>query len=221
LNHVKKEEETMVQLRRSVLLLIAIFVSAAGFSGKPKTHERWGIKTSYAQPTNNPQTIDIKVLMRLKAPVKSLHLDVHNFYDKFIPGTYSGFKEGAFVKTTGWLHLAAYSTDDDDYHLQINDSKTNLKTCAIIEIPDPVNTHDASVKEHWKQGREFVDSVLGVKSPPKEPKHLLSKPVQVEVTGQLFYDLSHTNPGSRGKAKMKATSSWEIHPVWTIGLVNN
>lgn len=211
----------MAQFKRRALLLIVIFISLSGFSGKPKTHERWGIKTSYAEPTENPQTVDIKVLMHLKAPAKKLHLDVNNFYDKLIPGTYGGFKEGAFIKTTGWLRLAAYSIDDDDYHLQISSSRTNTKSCAIIEIPDPANAKNYTVKSRWKQGRAFIDSLLGGKTPPKEPKHLMSKPVQVEVTGQLFYDLSHTDPGSRGKAGMKATSSWEIHPVWTIHTVNN
>jgi hypothetical protein len=204
-----------------LLLFTIISVSAWGFSGKAKTHERWGIKTSYSQPPGNPKIIAISTLMHLKAPAKKLHLNVNNFYDKLIPGTYGKFKEGDFVKTTGWLHLAAYSTDDDDYHIQINGSKSDTTGCAIVEIPDPVNAPNDSTKNHWEQGRAFINNLFRAKAPPKSPRHLVSKPIHVIVTGQLFYDLSHTNPGSRGKAGMKATSSWEIHPVWTIELAKN
>ena len=116
---------------------------------------------------------------------------MNDFYDKLIPGTYGGFKEGDFVKTTGWLHLAAYSVDNDDYHIQINGSKSNLKSCAIVEIPDPVNAPNDSVRKQWEQGSTFINSLFKGKTPPKEPKHLMSKPIHVQVSGQLLISPTH------------------------------
>ena len=55
------------------IAIVSLLLSVAGFSGKPVQHERWAIKTSYAEPTANPKIIAIGTLMHLKAPSKKLH----------------------------------------------------------------------------------------------------------------------------------------------------
>ena len=46
---------------------------------------------------------------------------------------------------------------------------------------------------------------------------VLTHPAYVRVAGQLFFDVSHhPHPEARGKKKMKAVTSWELHPVYRI-----
>ena len=73
----------------------------------------------------------------------------------------------------------------------------------IVEIPDPRNAPDNITKIHWQNARTFVDSLCGSHSPGTSGKVL--KAIHVHVVGQLFYDLSHENPASRGKHGMKAS----------------
>lgn len=199
---------------RSAVLFV-IIIASLGVSRKPVTHERWPIKTSLENYRANPTEIGIAVLAGLPAPKDA---KLRDYNDKRLPGMFGGYKEGEFVATIGWLHLAAFSKDDSDYHLQITGERLNGNNCVIVEIPDPRNAGSLVTRNHWKVDRAFIDSLCRSRR-PSEAGSVFKKAVRVRVTGQLFYDLSHGNPASRGKKKMKAITSWEIHPVWTITLV--
>lgn len=211
--HTKDELNMRRYIGRSTVLFV-IIIASLGVSRKPVTHERWRIKTSLENYKGTPTEVGIAVLDRLPAPKDA---KLRDFNDKRIPGTFDGYKEGEFVATIGWLHLAAFSENDSDYHLQITGERLDGNNCIIVEIPDPRNARSAIVKNHWKADRAFIDSLCRSRR-PSEAGTVFKKAVRVRVTGQLFYDLSHGNPASRGKKKMKAITSWEIHPVWTIAL---
>ncbi len=199
--------------RFGIVFLACLSITALGLSPKVKSHERWALKTSYAELQTAPTPIGIDYLSELPVPTG---VTLGRYNRNLIPGKFGGFREGEFVRTTGWLHLAAFSTDDSDYHLQITGTSKSGDNCVIVEIPDPRNAARILVLDHWKADRIFIDSLCGGRR-PSAGGTVLRHPVRVVITGQLFYDISHRDPQSRGKKKMKAATSWEIHPVWTIG----
>jgi len=192
-----------------VLSLVSVFFL---LPARQVQHERWPIKTSYGDATKNPKKISLDVLGKLPVPQG---VTWKKYSDRLIPGTFGGYKEGDFVEMAAWLHLAAFSTDDSDYHLQVTGFRDKGDSCIIVEIPDPRNTASRTIKSHWQDARAFVESLCGGMR-PSEDGTVFKDAIYVKVTGQLFYDASHKDPGSRGKGKMVARTSWEIHPVWTI-----
>ena len=98
-----------------VIITVWIFFEQAG------AHERWKIKTSYAVAPGNAKTIAVRVLDKLGEPLPGQAKSLTKYAAKLLPGTINGFKEGDFVQTTAWLHLAAFSADDSDYHLQMTE----------------------------------------------------------------------------------------------------
>jgi hypothetical protein len=211
--HARDELSMSRYISKSIVLFIVIAASLGASSG-PVKHERWSIKTSLENYGGNPTEIGIAVLAGLPAPKDA---KLHEYNNKKLSGVFDGFKEGEFVETVAWLHLAAFSKDDSDYHLQITGDRISGNNCVIVEIPDPRNARSEIVRNRWKADRAFIDSLCHSRR-PSEAGTIFKKAVRVRVTGQLFYDLSHGNPASRGKKKMKAVTSWEIHPVLTIGL---
>jgi hypothetical protein len=199
-----------------VLIALCLVAVSTGFSGRPRSHERWAIKTTYDEAPGHAHTIELAALMKLPSP---RNVTVTRYNRRLIGGSFGGFREGEFVGTTGWLHLAAFSSDDSDYHLQVTSTKQSGNNCVIVEIPDPRNAASPAIRAQWSAERKSIDYLCGGKRPPEAGK-ILSPPVQVRITGQLFYDISHKNPKSRGKRMMKAATSWEIHPVWTISRIN-
>lgn len=195
--------------------ILAVVIIVPWLHSAPATkHERWKIKTSYAVAPVTAKTINLSTLETLGEPLPGQPKPVSKYAATLLPGKFHGFKEGDFVQTTAWLHLAAFSADDSDYHLQVTRSKTSGNNCVIVEIPDPRNAPNKETRTQWENARKFIDSLCGNKRPSEGGKPV--GPLHVRVTGQLFYDLSHETPGSRGKNGMKAITSWEVHPVWKI-----
>ena len=207
-------------LQQPGLLQIRIFTLVLGLSiivghAQPVQHERWAIKTSYRKQGGETKQIKLSTLLKLGTPELKSGEREKDYAEKVFTQKFKGFAEGDFVETSGWLHFILYSDDDDDYHVQISGKSNNGNNCVIVEIPKPSNAGDASSRAHWTRARAFIDSLNGGKSAPKAGKPL-KHPIHVVVRGQLFYDLSHKDPGSRGRGGMKAKTSWEIHPVWEI-----
>jgi hypothetical protein len=52
---------------------------------------------------------------------------------------------------------------------------------------------------------------------PTQGGNVMQGEAYVQATGQLFFDSSHASPGDpgggRGKKKMKAGTTWELHPL--------
>ncbi len=126
-----------------------------------------------------------------------------------------GGEEGQVVSLRGWLHGAALSADDSDYHVQLSGSKDNCDEMVIVEIPDDHCVFDAPLAKPALRARKFIDKALG--KAPRTTYRRMKTPREVIVTGQLFYDLHHemsADPGGRrGKGKCKAGGLWEVHPV--------
>lgn len=194
-----------------------------------KNHQRWPIKTSVsADPSlSKPVAIDVVSLANFPPEKESAKA-----FDKtFIPESPDKANhEGQMVTTEGYVHLVAFEVDDDsDYHIQINDKKTNspadLSPCLIVEIPHPQAAATPDLALKFAAARKTLrdqcfDGAI--------PNGTVATPLHVRVTGQLFYDLSHvatpSDPGGgRGKTvagtKMHATTCWELHPVTQIEIL--
>ena len=131
-----------------------------------------------------------------------------------------GGDEGQVVSLRGWLHGAALSADDSDYHIQLTASQDNCDEMVIVEVPDDHCVFDAPLAKPALRVRRFVDKALG--KAPRTTYRRMTVPREVIVTGQLFYDLHHetaADPGGRrGKGKCKAGGLWEVHPIVAITL---
>ncbi len=195
-----------------------------------KTHQRWPIKTAV---TTNPDLLTPKVLnVADLAHFPAEPGTPQEFDSTFIPSQpQPGLQEGQIVQVEGYIHLVAFEkTDDSDYHVQINDKATNavsdLNPCLIVEVPHPEAAATPDLADQFAAARKLLrDNCFsgGV------PTGTVTTPLHVRVTGQLFYDLSHSGSsdpgGGRGKkvngTVMHATTIWEIHPVTKIELLDS
>jgi hypothetical protein len=111
---------------------------------------------------------------------------------------------------------------DEDYHIQISNSRTDGGRCVIIEAPNPAFIKNATLSKQSAAVRLFIrDKLLHDKT--KEPSssgNVMVGEVFVEATGQLFFDASHSSlsdpSGGRGKKGMKAGTIWELHPLTSL-----
>ncbi len=175
--------------------------------------ERWPIKTSAHRMHESPKDVTFDQLIALPDPAGVTKNDAR-YQDAFIPTFPNSLnvQEGDIVRVTGWMHLVAYETDGD-YHVQISNSETSGDHCLIVEVPYPTYVKQApNLKSKCTAVRNFIKkNMLKGKDPGSAT--VLKTPVQVTVTGQLFYDDAHVGTPPRGKKGMHAATLWELHPV--------
>jgi hypothetical protein len=191
-----------------------------------KGEARWEIKTGLPAGALNrdARTIDLQALMDLENP----HLTAaqkgaiadQRWSEKITIGSKS-LREGDLVTVAGFLYHARCQTDGD-YHLEIGTSSSSGRRCLIVEVPDPGQVPNRSLRRLVTRVRGRLD---------KLPSRIFTgkgNPISVTVTGQLFLDSQHLrrdNPktgkkgdpsGGRGtkfNGKNCATNVWEIHPM--------
>ena len=73
-----------------------------------------------------------------------------------------------------------------------------------------------TVRQAARTVRTFIKSKLLANQEPSPQGSVMTHPVLVKITGQLFYDDAHVGDAPRGKKGMKAATLWELHPVTTI-----
>ena len=178
---------------------------------------RWPIKTS-VQP-GTPKVVPLADLLTLADPPGVTKHDPR-FQATRIPQFPNalGVQEGDLVTVIGWLHLVA-GEDDGDYHIQVSYRPTSGDQCLIVEVPRPEPAFVASgtVRQTARTVRDFIKSKLLHNQEPSSRGSVMTHPVLVTITGQLFYDDAHVGDEPRGKKGMKAATLWELHPVTAIG----
>jgi hypothetical protein len=114
------------------------------------------------------------------------------------------FHEGDLVTVSGVVIVSTCEHDDGDFHIDLG-SADGSSTCAIVEVPNPAYIAPGPL-------RTLIASAEAVAK-------TLAPGDQVTVSGQLFYDATHTSSadpgGGRGKHRC-AQSLWEVHPVLSI-----
>ena len=129
--------------------------------------------------------------------------------------------EGDLVSLTGWIRLVATSSDDCDYHIEVEAAPTGADGAIIVEIPEPDAAHvaDAALRAQLKSARQQLLAGLKIKGAPSPSGNVIGS-AYMTVTGALFFDAWHSPAcGNRGKQKVKlgsALTCWEIHPVTAV-----
>lgn len=196
----------------AALLAITLSQPAAAQSATGKCGvDRKPVKTRFVSGTPDHR-FSVSEFLALSVPARTAKKSAYQA--KVIEGG----QEGRLVSLRGFLHGAALSADDSDYHIQITGSPGNCAQMIIVEVPDDHCLPDARLAAPALRVRKFIDKALG--KAPRTTYRRMTNPREVIVTGQLFYDLHHetaADPGGRrGKGKCKAGGLWEVHPIVSI-----
>ena len=161
--------------------------------------ERWDVKTLSDATANTvnftPQTTTVKTLYNMKAPTSGAARHAAERQTYTVHAKLVGYKiEFDEEKQTG----------DHDFHIVIQDM--NGPETIIVEIPDPQcgGVCTSIKRDAIAQSRTTFQK--GVAAQPEAKFRPLKDPVEVDVTGVLFFDFAH---GQTGLAK----NCVELHPV--------
>jgi hypothetical protein len=114
------------------------------------------------------------------------------------------YHEGDLVTVTGFVLSSTCEHDDGDFHIDLGD-KAGGGTCAVVEVPNPTYIGDANLRAAVTKAQATA--------------HTLAVGDRITVSGQLFYDATHTtqhDPGGGRGVRHCAKSLWEVHPVFNI-----
>ena len=120
------------------------------------------------------------------------------------------------VTVTAYL-FAAKKEDDGDYHVILGHAaKSSINKFLNVEVSGV--PHSGAFRQPLISVRHDFESFF-----PQHDKHLATTsgyshydpPIQVKLSGSLFYDIDH-KPGEVGPEKIRPKTSWEIHPVTHI-----
>src|ERR1043165_9300903 len=121
---------------RRLSIVIGIIASRSAFGQAACTAkgvDRWTVKTSAPLTSTRPKTITIQRLAQLGDPPTAVSgqrgaTTLETRYRE----TVDGFREGQFVRVTGWVRFIKTSPDDCDYHIQITPRIDEAEANTII-----------------------------------------------------------------------------------------
>ncbi len=161
--------------------------------------ERWDIKTlsdpAARQVDFTPQEATVKQLYGFPAPTSGLTRNPSETHTYTVHARLVGYK----------IEFDAQAnTGDHDFHIVIQDM--NGPETMVVEIPD---SHCVGVCTSLKRGaivQARADFQNGITKRPEAGFFALANPVEVDVTGVLFFDFAHGQTGL-------AQNCVELHPV--------
>lgn len=120
-----------------------------------------------------------------------------------------GMGEGNYVSYIAYIKQAHYSDvgNGEAVNCNIPGNRTNDIHIVLMNNPDDKDECDSTTAEmspHYRPP-EWT---------PENLNTLTDRPVR--ITGQLFYDGSHTPCTDRSRPNPKRVSLWEIHPVYSV-----
>jgi hypothetical protein len=204
-------------------LVLALVVSAQDL--KPGV-ARWNIKVSLmpGATVGQAKRLSVPQFKALDPPP----FDPKDYKTKRMRSpSATGLQEGDMVKLEhAWVQLVALEKSsegrDGDYHIQINEDRTDRDRCVIVEVPFEDFAPNQVLARKYAAVRAMIrDKFFGGKEPSSGAAGAcLKHPVEVTLTGQLFYDATHKPSadqpgGGRGKGgcRQNAATVWEVHPV--------
>jgi hypothetical protein len=117
------------------------------------------------------------------------------------------------VRVTAFIYALSHEADND-FHVIIGGNLDDPDRLYMnVEISGLPNK--GAYRAQLKKARDQFKSHFGNALPAKPGFHEVKPPVPVQVTGSLFYDISH-KPDAPGPKTHKPHTSWEIHPVTDI-----
>ena len=211
-------------MRRFVSLLLLFLFSATTF---PQNDNGCGLKF----------TGKARKLVKMRAPNRNYPkfkngdaISVREFLTELCPGASTKVPDPVPAKTAMLVErqtvtvrafvLAMKRDPDNDLHIQIGDKASPFnQNQIIVEIPPT---------EKFCDVRTVMMDLLRVEKPNAPKQHVFKNPPEVEITGYLFLDSHHgstcTGSGGRGikngLKKSPVKSTWEVHPVISLSLIN-
>jgi len=117
------------------------------------------------------------------------------------------------VCVTAYIYTISHE-GDNDFHVIIGGDPDdpdrlymNVEVSGLPPVGDPF-------REPLQKARDQFKKFFGAHLPGRG-FHDVGEPIPVQVTGSLFYDISH-KPEAPGPKDRKPGTSWEIHPVTDI-----
>lgn len=165
--------------------------------------------------TGEPEKITIEGLTKLHDDVIASGMKFGN--SNAVPEDRSGLQalgEGKVVIFTGFINKVGYANKSkgetvncktggkefNDIHMELTETRLEEDVCRRIS---------AEISPHFRPKQWELEPLTNIKDGN----------VKVRITGQLFFDASHTACGSEGTGTR--ASSWEIHPVYRIQIFVN
>jgi hypothetical protein len=103
---------------------------------------------------------------------------------------------------------------DNDFHVIIGgdpkDPERLYMNAEVSGLPPADSPFRAPLQKAREQFKKFFGASL-----PGPGFHEVKAPIPIQITGSLFYDISHP-PDAPGPKAHKPHTSWEIHPVTDI-----
>jgi hypothetical protein len=197
---------------KKILVLLSVIL-AFSFIGWCVDHHRWAVKIKPNRTTNS-RSLKLTDVTNLSDP-PGVTFNDSRYESELIPEFHNalGLKEGDLIKIKGYMHLVAFERNDDDYHIQISNKKESGDSCLIVEVPHPKSVEDSALKVKYEKIRAFIRSRILHGREPGTNGNVIGGRAYVYVTGQLFFDASHSHNQIRGKKGMRSYSLWEIHPI--------
>jgi hypothetical protein len=184
------------------IALAALPAFAQGDSCPKCGTERWDIKTlsdpAAKQVDLTPKTATVKELYDMTAPTEGATRNTSEKKTYTVHAKLVGYKIEFDKKN---------NTGDHDFHIVIQDM--NGPETMVVEIPDPQCGGVCSSGERAAILQARKSFLNGVAQPPEASFRTLATPVDVDITGVLFFDFAH---GQTGLAK----NCVELHPVLSI-----
>ena len=202
--------------------VIAALLSTAGVAQSQAVcsavgKDRWTVKTS-APAGTHAKTIAFADFAKLAvpSPVASGGKGIKTSEQRYA-GAKGGLQEGELVSVTGWVRFIKTSTDDCDYHIQLEASKTDSGAMIIVEIPKPDAAHvsDAALRGELRTTRAALLTDLHLPGEPKTSGNVIGS-AYMTIEGALYFDAPHyPDCGKRG-VHAAASTCCEIHPITTV-----
>lgn len=117
------------------------------------------------------------------------------------------------VRVTAFIYTISHE-GDNDFHViiggDLDDPERLYMNVEVAGLPPVGNPFRVPLQKARDQFKSFFGAHL-----PGAGFHDVKEPIPVQITGSLFYDISHT-PDAPGPKDRKPHTSWEIHPVTDI-----
>jgi hypothetical protein len=112
----------------------------------------------------------------------------------------------------------------NDIHIALAETQAGLNGSECDTVTAEITPHHRSdvYNRFDTNPKDFLIGANGKKQKQKKGEDKLAgKPLplsgaRIRITGQLFFDASHSAPCHNGKGAPKRASIWEVHPVFAI-----
>ncbi len=171
-------------------------------------HYRWAAKVS-APDNQDPGALTVATILSTWQPPS---IDVGQSLAAWCVPRIAA--EDRTFALTGYVTRIKRAETDGDWHIELVTHGSAVTNCVVAEIPSP--TYAAG----FAMARTDLLAKVAAAGATIDGNGDLSKPVQVTLVGDAFYDGWHTNssgsPVGHGRCNSSPRALWELHPVFVV-----